>query len=129
MKRFTSKTQKIGETGENICATFLLNNGFIIKERNYTIPKGEIDIIAEKENILHFIEVKSLQVDNTENVSYETYNPAENMTKSKIQKCWTAINHYKAENFVSCETQLDLYMVYIDKNLIKHKISRIENIF
>jgi putative endonuclease len=130
MKRFTSKTQRIGEYGENICAQWLENNGFNIQERNYTISSGEIDIIAQKNNILHFIEVKSVSCENTEHVSYETlYNPAENMTKDKIHKCQKAMYTYIQEHNVSHETQLDLYMVYIDQRNIKHKLERIENIF
>lgn len=129
MKQFTSKTQKIGELGEKICAQFLIKNNFTILERNYTLKEGEIDIIAQKKAILHFIEVKSIQIRSSDDVSYETYNPAENMTKRKIQKCWRVINKYLSEKKVSHETQLDLYMVYIDKKEVKHKILKIENIY
>lgn len=68
-------------------------------------------------------------MENTDIVSYETYNPAENMTKEKISKCWKTIRFYKNENLVPNETQLDLYLVFIDKRGIKHKIQKIENIF
>ena len=141
MKRFTSKTQKIGELGEKICKTWLLRNGFTILESNYTKKEGEIDIIAKYKNTLHFIEVKSSLL---KNVSYETtrslnkrnikqerYNPAENVTREKIKKCYKVINIYKEENNVSYETktQFDVYIVYIDSRNLKHKIERIENIF
>ena len=130
MKRFTSKTQKKGEYGEEICVQFLKNNGYLIIDRNYTIPVGEIDIIAGKNNIIHFIEVKSVSRENSDNVSCETgYNPAENVTREKIQKCYKVIYQYKKSHNVSCETQFDVYLVYIDKRNIKHKIERIENVF
>ncbi len=58
-KVFTSEKQKIGELGENIAVKFLTKKGFFISERNYTKKWGEIDIIAEKNNKLYFIEVKS----------------------------------------------------------------------
>ncbi len=126
MKRFTSKTQQIGELGEKICTRFLVHNGFKIKERNYTEKHGEIDIIAKKDNITHFIEVKSLRA---KKVSYETYNPAENLTKKKFQKIQKTIISYLAKEGVSCENyQIDLYLVYIDIEMKKHKIKRIENI-
>lgn len=131
MKRFTSAKQKIGSQGETICATWLGNNGYTILERNYTISLGEIDIVAVKNNILHFIEVKSIQYDSNKGVSYETiYNPAENLTPQKLKRCYRTILHYLGSKNVSRETyyQFDLYMIYIDSSNKSHKIKRIENI-
>lgn len=127
MKQFTSKTQKIGELGEKICTKYLREIGFTLIELNYTKKSGEIDIIAEKNDILHFIEVKSVQL---KYVSYETYNPAENLTKSKYAKILKTTNVYLDENSVSHETkwQIDLYCVFINRDSGKHKINRIENI-
>ena len=48
VKRFTSKTQKIGEIGEKIAEMFLVKHGFTIIDRNFTHKLGEIDIIAQK---------------------------------------------------------------------------------
>ncbi len=59
-KVFTSKRQKLGQLGETIAVTFLINRGFSIVERNYTKPWGELDIIAEMDKKLYFIEVKSV---------------------------------------------------------------------
>lgn len=88
-KRFTSKTQKIGKTGEDVACKFLVKHGFEIVERNYTRKWGEIDIIAsrsiceQKRSIfngkgkkigrqkIHFIEVKTTSCD-LSNVSRET---------------------------------------------------------
>jgi putative endonuclease len=128
MKRFTSETQKTGRKGEEICTKFLLQSGYEILERNYTVPQGEIDIIAEKSSMTHFIEVKSVSCENTEKLD-TVYNPAENLTHSKLVKLQKAMNSWVKDNIVSHETQIDLYMVYIDKRNINHKIERIENIF
>jgi putative endonuclease len=49
-----------GKTGESIAANFLEKNGFKIIEKNWRFSRlGEIDIIAEHENILVFVEVKT----------------------------------------------------------------------
>ena len=53
---------EIGKIGENITNTFLMKQGFTIIERNYRVKVGEIDIIAKKDNVLRFIEVKSIKV-------------------------------------------------------------------
>jgi len=60
------ETKKLGNFGERIAENYLRNKGYQILERNYLfrIPgspqKGEIDIIAKKEDITSFIEVKTL---------------------------------------------------------------------
>lgn len=48
-----------GNIAEGKAAVFLEENGYFIVERNFYSRFGEIDIIATKENVLHFVEVKS----------------------------------------------------------------------
>lgn len=48
-----------GKKGEEIAVNWLLNEGFTILYRNWRIGKLEIDIIATKEDFIHFIEVKT----------------------------------------------------------------------
>ena len=54
-----SKTQ-IGRGGEDRAAEFLCKEGYSVIERNYRKRFGEIDIIAEKDDTLVFVEVKVL---------------------------------------------------------------------
>ena len=52
--------QQIGSDGEEAAALFLQEQGFTICERNYRFRDiGEIDIIARKEGLLIFVEVKT----------------------------------------------------------------------
>lgn len=48
-----------GRSGEDITAHFLRSRGYVIVERNYRNRLGEIDLIATKEDLLVFIEVKT----------------------------------------------------------------------
>ncbi len=135
MKRFTSKTQKTGELGEKICVAYLKEKGFEIIDQNYTQTFGEIDIIAKKDNVLHFIEVKSIQLPvshetDSKKVTRETYNPAENFTQRKYMKVYKTVKHYLQDKKVSHKTkwQIDLYLIYIDKFHMKHKLKKIENV-
>ena len=53
-------TMITGNEGENRAAAYLEEKGFEIIERNWRTNRGEIDIIAVKNDILAFVEVKSL---------------------------------------------------------------------
>ena len=53
-------TKIVGNEGENRAAAYLLSKGFTIIERNWRTKGGEIDIIAFKNDILAFVEVKTL---------------------------------------------------------------------
>ena len=47
-----------GKAGEDLAARFLLEKGYQILSRNYRFKRSEIDIIAQKDNCLVFVEVK-----------------------------------------------------------------------
>ena len=49
----------IGDSGEELARTYLFKKGYRILEQNYKASFGEIDIIAEKNNCICFVEVKS----------------------------------------------------------------------
>lgn len=50
-----------GKKGETVAVKFLIDNGYKIIQQNYKNKIGEIDIIAEKDNRIIFIEVKYRQ--------------------------------------------------------------------
>lgn len=54
-----NEKQKLGEWGESLASEWLVNQGYVIIERNYFCPPGEIDIIAKVGDSLSFIEVKT----------------------------------------------------------------------
>ena len=51
--------KKLGDRGEDYTARYLEKHGFHIVERNWHSRYGEIDIIAENEEYLLFVEVKT----------------------------------------------------------------------
>ena len=51
--------RKIGNRGEDAVCGFLVRHGYRILKRNFTVRGGEIDIIAEKDDIIAFVEVKT----------------------------------------------------------------------
>ncbi len=76
-----TEKQKIGDLGEGITCNYLKNKGYSIIETNYWKPWGEIDIIAQKRGVLHFVEVKS-----TTNNAELTRNYTEQTQKNVIRE-------------------------------------------
>ena len=54
-----TEKREIGTKGENEAVNFLLANGYNVVHRNFRFGRGEIDIIAQNDKVLVFIEVKT----------------------------------------------------------------------
>lgn len=77
-----------GRQAENIVFEYLISQGYTVRERNWR-PKSsrsEIDIIAQKEDTLIFVEVKAR--------SDRDVDPAEAMTAEKIKNVVRGANSY-----------------------------------
>src|SRR3989338_7305412 len=137
-KIFTSKTQKVGELGENIACKYLIKNGYVVLDRNFSTRLGEIDIIAEKGNSLYFVEVKSTISDLKAIVSRGTlqnnyilevqplgYNPAENVHQKKLRKMMRVIPVYRKEKNVlwGKRDNIIILVVFIDQI---NKLTKVE---
>ena len=138
-KVFTSEKQKIGELGENIAVKFLVKQGFVILDRNYTKKWGEIDIVAEKNNKLYFIEVKSvsrLTLNKLTTVSYNDsddryeHRPEDNMHPWKLKRLSRTIQTYLLSKNIpeEKEWQVDLLVVYLCQAEKKAKIKVVSDI-
>ena len=78
-----------GDIAETLAVKHLKKLGFKIVKRNYFAKKmGEIDIIASKDSVYHFIEVKS-------GVGFD---PVYNLTPSKLNKIIKSSMFYLKEN-------------------------------
>ncbi len=84
--------KEIGKYGEEIAKEFLIKNKFKILECNFHYSKmAEIDIIAVKNNILHFVEVKTR--------SSNTFGtPLEAINKRKLSSIFSCANFYLQQN-------------------------------
>jgi putative endonuclease len=78
---------KTGNHGENLAAGFLREKGFDIVARNYRHNRGEIDIIAQRDNWLIFVEVKTRS-------SNKFGEPEEFVTEFKAKKIFEAAEEY-----------------------------------
>ena len=132
MKNFTSKSQKIGELGEDVACKFLMKHGFVIHERNYTRKWGEIDIIAEKEGKLYFVEVKSVSCVTLPDFKDENpfeKRPEENMHPWKLKRLSRTIQTYLIHKRIgNTPWQFDLLLVYLDVENRNARVRTIENV-
>ena len=136
MKIFTSKSQKIGKIGENIACKYLIKHGFTLLEQNYTKKWGEIDIIAQKDETIHFVEVKSmsqhLAKDTAQNESIGSQNffrPEENVHPWKQKRLRRTIETYLIHKRIgNTQWQFDVLLVFLDLDTKKARVEKIENI-
>ena len=123
--------QNVGKIGEETACKFLMKHGYQIILRNYWKKWGEIDIIAKKSNILHFVEVKTVSYKNLENVIYETdkHRPEENVHPWKLKKLSRVIQTYLLEkDIIDIDWQFNVAAVYLDMANKKAKVKLLENI-
>ena len=138
-----TEKRKLGDIGENVACDFLKRRGFEIIERNYLRKWGEIDIIARKSNVVHFIEVKSVSCVTLESVSHGTpvveqsslrsnqdgeFRPEDNMHPWKLKRLARTMQTYLMERRLECDWQLDLVTVKIDTKSRKARVEIVENL-
>lgn len=112
----SSKTRKeVGALGEKVAAEYLKRLGFCIRDRNIARKTGELDIIAEKENTLHFVEVKTNLVDEfpNEKATTDEYDPSQNLHEAKIQRVARTGEWYVLEKDWEDEWQVDGCLVWL----------------
>ena len=100
--------KQFGDESESLATRFLEQEGFIILERNYFARKlGEIDIIAKREDELHFIEVKSGKSD--------TFDPIYNVTPAKLRKVINSALYYMKSKKLDMVFSIDALIIRYDE--------------
>ena len=120
----------IGHVGEDIAVTFLMKHDFVVLQRNYRTKQGEIDVIAKKDDIIHFVEVKSIKVRDFTKLESLSVTPEDNLTLSKWRKLLVSIASYLKHRNVSHETryQVDLACVYINTESREGLVKLLQNV-
>jgi len=107
----------VGRLGEEIASQFLIKKGFKILDRNYRKPWGEIDIIAEKDNVVRFVEVKAISreilPDSLEEIDYR---PEEMVTKEKLKKVGRTATLFMETMHDLREYQIDVVGVILSES-------------
>jgi len=111
---------ELGKKGEQLAVDFLLKNGYEILERNYRFQKAEIDIIAQKKEVLAVIEVKTRS-------TADFGNPQDFVKPKQIQRLVKAMDEYVTSNDLDVEVRFDI--IAIIKENKGFKIEHLEDAF
>jgi len=116
----SGKSRNIGSIAENIACEYLQKHHLTLVEKNYLCKQGEIDLIMQDQHDLVFIEVRYRK-------SLVFGTPIETISKQKIARIRTAIQHYTMKNnlgYIPCRVD----MIGLHGKLMQPNIHWIKNI-
>ncbi len=118
-------TREIGNYGEEIACIYLKKLGYFIQDRNYNKKWGELDIVAVKDNIIHFFEVKSIRTGGN-----PSYRPEENVHNLKQKRLRRTIQTYLNEIKIGPEPDFRFHVIVVKMNMVtgESDIEMLENI-
>lgn len=94
----------LGKFGEELAVSHLKREGFEVLHTNWVFGKAEIDIIAQKGNDLHIVEVKTRS-------STHFGSPQDFVTPKKIKLLVSAVNEFVQSHDVDFEVHFDIVAI------------------
>lgn len=121
------QNRKFGDWGEKLAEDFLRRHKYEILDRNFQKRCGEIDLICWKDDVLHFVEVKTRTEASTQRFGL----PEEAVTKKKQQRIiQTAFTYLSEKNYGGkINWQIDVVSIVYYKKDQKAKIKFIKSAF
>lgn len=110
----------LGKKGEQLAIDYLVKKGYTIRDQNWRYLKAEVDIIAQKENTIAAVEVKTRSSD-------YFGNPQDFITKKKINLLVMAMNEYVFSKGLDVEVRFDIIAILQNKKAFK--IEHLEDAF
>ncbi len=110
----------LGKTGEKLAIKYLTDNGYRIVEKNWVTGRKEIDIIAEDEENIIFIEVK------TRTSGYQLH-PRDAVSVPKQRNIIFAAQTYIERNDIDKEARFDIISIVVDGP--RHEFEHIKDAF
>ena len=113
--------KRLGEAGEELAARELARRGYILRERNWRCPEGELDIVAEQGQSLVFVEVRTRRGDR-----FGT--PEESITPAKRVHLISAAQAFlQAHGLDDCDWRIDVVAVEMSSRGELIRVDVIEN--
>ncbi len=119
-----TKLTEFGSLAEKYASEFLRTRNYSILAANYRKPWGEVDLIAEKDRILVFVEVKA----NSKEIP--GFEPELRVNRDKVKRIIRAARTYLADKRYGPEQewQIDIISITMDKERKIAKIKHFKNI-
>lgn len=112
---------KIGQIGEQLAKEYLEKENFKILEQNYRTRFAEIDLIAEKNNVLVFVEVRT-------KVGENFGSPEDTINKNKLRKVlWNAKSYTGLKNWQGA-ARIDAICIVLNRDMSVSRLTHHENI-
>ena len=112
---------KIWKIGEAAAKQYLENKGYKIIKQNYRTKYSEIDLIAKKDDILIFIEVRTKR-------SGVFVTPEESINQKKLKKLYWNAEAYVAINKYKKQYRIDAVCIILNPDNTINKLEHHENI-
>lgn len=116
-----TEATKLGRLGEKAAAKYLKKKGYKILKRNYVVLSHEIDIIAKKDDIIAFVEVKTRSMDK---LDPREPRPASAVTQQKQRSIIFAAKYY-SQFIVGMKRRLDIVEVLVSGDGRRRRIEKI----
>ena len=97
-----------GKLGEQLAEDFLIDKGYTILHRNWRHSHYEIDIVALKNDLPHFVEVKTRS-------SKQFGEPEESVNKKKIRSLLQAADEFLFQNPQYKNFRIDILSINIHR--------------
>ncbi len=95
---------RLGEWGEELVCQHLIKEGHAIVERNWRMDHLELDIVAEKDEWIAFVEVKTRRV--------EGERLSDVITPRKISRIVRAANGYLTSHRIELKPRFDVAFIF-----------------
>ena len=120
-KQHDKKIKARGKSGEEYVCRYLQNKGYNIVYTNYSCRYGEIDIIAENDDVIAFVEVKTRK-------QGSFVSGIESITPTKLKKIILTAVDYITKHNTDKQPRIDCVQVTVsDKDGVTKDIIYIEN--
>ena len=113
----------IAKTGESLAVAHLKARGYDILERNYRAVRGEIDLIAQDDDFIVFVEVKTRR-------SLKFGLPQTAVTTQKQRQISkVALAYLQTKNLFDAPCRFDVIAIHLSPQLTLLKLEQIESAF
>ena len=118
--------RQVGNHGESIACDHLRKKGFRILERNVQVSHNEIDIIAEDDRYIVFVEVKTRTVTDPNKSRFGSAGRAVNLKKrtDTVKAARAYLRSYRGDK----QPRIDVIEVYLSPSLLSSKVTEIKHI-